>query len=330
MGDARSAVTIDDVALAAGVSRSTASRVLSGGGHASTAAGRRVRAAAERLGYVPNPLARALARGVGGTRVVVPVSGPSPDALVDAYLGRVVSGVATVCDRHGIGVSLQWLPLAAPEGPLARLAADASVRGVVLVNTTPRVLAAIPARLRGRVASIGNGCPGVPSFDVDNTLGATALVQHLVTSGRRRIAMVIGPDWLPCAQRPVDAYRSVVRAAGLPERVLPGDYSVASGQAGAVEALRRWPDTDALFGICDATALGAISALRGLGVDVPGDIAVAGFDDVPFAALSVPPLTTATHPVERIAAAAVSAVLDPAGGAQSCAYRSDLVLRDSA
>jgi DNA-binding LacI/PurR family transcriptional regulator len=330
MGEFRAAVTIDHVALAAGVSRSTASRVLSGAGSSSSTAGQRVRAAAERLGYVPNPLARALARGETGTRVVIAVTGPSVEVLQDAYLGRVVSGAATVCGQDGVGVSLQWLPLDAPAGPLDRLAADRSVRGVVLVNTTRAVLAAMPARLRGRTASIGLGAPGVPSFDVDNSRSAAALVRHLIGTGRRRIVMVVGPEWLPCAQRPVDAYRAVVRAAGLPERVLPGDFTVAAGRAGALEAIRRWPDTDAVFGICDATALGALAALRGLGVDVPGDVAVAGFDDVPFAALSVPTLTTATHPVERIAAAAAGAVLHSGRAPSSSAYPSTLVLRESA
>ena len=330
MGASRATVTIDHVALAAGVSRSTASRVLSGAGSTSPETGHRVRLAAERLGYVVNPLARALARGEAGTRVVIAVSGSSIDVLQDAYLGQVVSGAATVCGQDGVGVSLQWLPLDAPQGPLERLAADRSVRGMVLVNTTRAVIAALPTRFRGRVASIGLGGPGVPSFDVDNGRSAAALVRHLIGTGRRRIVMVVGPDWLPCAQRPVQAYRTVMRAAGLPERVLPGDFTVAAGHAGAVEALRRWPDTDAVFGICDATALGALTALRGLGVDVPGDVAVGGFDDIPFAALSVPALTTATHPVQRIAAAAATAVLDSGQVPAASAYPSQLVLRESA
>jgi DNA-binding LacI/PurR family transcriptional regulator len=330
MLDRSAAVTIDHVALAAGVSRSTASRVLSGTGSTSALTNLRVRSAAERLGYVANPLARALARGQAGTRVVIAVSAPSPEALEDTYLGQVVSGAATVCDQDGVGVSLQWLPLDAPSDRLDRLAADRSVRGVVLVHTTRALLAAMPSRLRGRVASIGLGGPGVPSFDVDNSRSSAALVRHLLGTGRRRIVMVSGPQWLPCAQRPVEAYRAIMRSAGLPDRVLSGDFTVAAGHAGALEALRRWPETDAVVGICDATALGALAALRGLGVDVPGDVAVTGFDDVPFAALSVPTLTTATHPVQSIAAAAATAVLDSSQVPPSSTYPSELVLRESA
>jgi len=323
----RAAVTIDDVALAAGVSRSTASRVLSGAGSSSTSAGARVRSAAERLGYVPNPLARALARGEG-TRMVLGVSGVSPD-VHDLYLGLAMSGVAEVCAPEGVGVSVQWLPLEAPDAPLARLAEDRGVRGVVLINTTERVLDAVPVGLRGRIASIGVGSAAVPSFDVDNGGAALAVISHLYLTGRRRIAMVTGPAWLPCSRRPVEVYKSVMQSAGLPDRIVPGDFTAASGHEGALEILRRWPDTDAIFGICDATALGVLSALRGLRVDVPGDVAVAGFDDIPFAALSAPALTTATHPVRQIAAAAAGAVLDRTA-ARPTSYPSRLVLRESA
>jgi DNA-binding LacI/PurR family transcriptional regulator len=330
MGESRAAVTIDHVALAAGVSRSTASRVLSGAGSASIESIRRVRSAAERLGYVANPLARALARGEAGTRVVIAACAPSADVLQDPYIGQVVSGAAQVCGQEGVGVALEWLPLDAPGAALERLAADRTLRGVVLVNTTPRVLAALSPRLRGRVASIGLGAPGVPSFDVDNSRSSATMVRHLLETGRRKIVMVVGPEWLPCAERPVQAYRAVMRSAGLPERVLPGDFTAAAGHAGALEALRRWPDTDAVFGICDATALGALGALHELGVKVPDDVAVAGFDDIGFAAFSAPTLTTATHPVQRIAAAATSAVLDASPAPPSSFYPSQLVLRQSA
>jgi DNA-binding LacI/PurR family transcriptional regulator len=94
--------------------------------------------------------------------------------------------------------------------------------------------------------------------------------------------------------------------------------------------LRRWPDTDAMFAGSDAMALGALAVLRERGVDVPGDIAVAGFDDVPFAALSAPALTTATHPVEQIVAGAVTALLGESRVPPATAYASELVLRESA
>ncbi|MEH1165068.1 LacI family DNA-binding transcriptional regulator [Micromonospora sp. CPCC 205539] len=320
--------TLEDVARVAGVSRSTASRVIAGTGFASPAARERVAAAVDRLGYVPNQAARALVRG-GGVRLVVAVQGTSAEVLDNPYVHRVVGATARVCAPAGIGVALHWLPLGQPSR-LGQLAGDRSVCGVVLVNTTAELLDAVPRSLRGRVASIGIGSATVPSFDVDNVTGTDEVLRHLYATGRRRIAMVTGPEWLPCSQRPVQTYRRMMHQVGLPERVLPGDFTAERGRAAASEALRRWPDLDAIFAISDETALGVIAALRDDGVRVPGDVAVAGFDDIPLASMTAPALTTASHPVGRIAAAAATAVLDGRPVAPATLFPSALVARESA
>jgi DNA-binding LacI/PurR family transcriptional regulator len=324
----RAAVTIEDVARAAGVSRATASRALTGTDAVSTPARERVRDVAARMGYAPDPLARALAAGIG-TRLVVAVAGPTPTMLDCHYVDRVLATAAEVGDRAGVGVSMHWLPLDRP-GELERLAADRSVRGVILVNTTASLLAAVPRALRDRVVSIGIGSAEVPAVDVDNAGAAAAIMRHLLASGRRRIVMITGPRWMPCSWRMVEAYRAAVREAGAPERIVHGGFDATDGRACALEAMHRWPDTDAVFAICDATALGAIAALRGLGVQVPGDVAVAGFDDVPAAAWSGPALTTATHPVRTIASAAATAVLGGGSREPHTWFPSELVLRESA
>lgn len=345
----RRVATLDDVARAAGVSRSTASRVIAGTGPASAATRDRVRAAADRLGYAPDQVAKSLVTGVG-YRLVVTVAGMTPQVVDDPYVSRFLTAAARACAAHGVGVSLEWLPLRAdgrygsdmaagtgwrgPDAPapvrLRALATDRSVRGVLLLNATEEVLEAVPAGLHGRVISIGIGSPDVPSFDIDNAGGATAVLHHLYATGRRRIAMITGPDWLPCTQRPVEAYRRTMREAGLAPRLVRGDFTPAGGRRGAQEALRRWPDTDAIFAISDAPALGAIAELRAGGIKVPDDVAVAGFDDIPFAALSAPALTTATHPVDQIAAGAATAVLNEVRLPPVTIYPSELVLRESA
>lgn len=320
--------TLEDVARAAGVSRSTASRVIAGTGAASPEARDRVAAAADRLGYVPNAAARALVRGAG-VRLAVAVTGTTSAVLEDPYVARVVAAAAQVGTPHGIGVSLHWLPRSAPQA-LRELAYDRGVCGIVLVNTTGSVLDAVPRSLRGRVASIGIGSRTVPAFDVDNGGGTTAVLHHLYATGRRRIAMVTGPRWLMCAGRSVRAYRQMVREAGLPVRLVRGDFTPARGRAAAVEVMERWPDTDAIFAASDPTALGVIAGLRRRGVRVPGDVAVAGFDDIPLAELSTPALTTASHPVGRIATAAAQAVLDRRPVPPATFFPSALVARDSA
>jgi DNA-binding LacI/PurR family transcriptional regulator len=227
--------------------------------------------------------------------------------VVDEYLARVVATAARVCAGERIGVGLQPLPLNGPD-PFGSLAHDPTVHGIVLVNTTASVLNAVDHRLAGRVVSIGIGSSLVPTVDVDNYLGGRAITSRLVDSGRRRIAMITGPRWMPCLHRMTQAYAELMHAAGLPMRTVVGGFTAESGQLAAKEVLRRWPDVDAIFAVCDATALGVIAELRAQRIDVPGDVAVAGFDDTELAHYAG--LTTATHPVEAIAEAATRAVLD--------------------
>ncbi|MBB5801525.1 DNA-binding LacI/PurR family transcriptional regulator [Saccharothrix ecbatanensis] len=318
--------TLADVARAAGVSLATASRVLSGRGPASNAARQRVAAAASELHYVPHAAARALATRIG-TRIAVVVGGQTAHVLNDPYVGRVVTATAEVAAAREVGVSLHWLPLHDP-AELGRLAEHRGIGGIILINPTKPALDVVPRSVRGRIAAIGIGSRDVPSFDVDNAAGTANVVAHLVAGGRRKVAMITGAPWLPCTERAVAAYHRVVDAAGTPPRLVPGDFTAARGEAAAVEIMTRWPDTDAVYALGDLSALGALNALRRAGVDVPGDVAVAGFDDIAFAALSR--LTTTTHPVEDIAAGAATAVLDRRNPGPLTRYPSTLVLRESA
>ncbi|WP_218920476.1 LacI family DNA-binding transcriptional regulator [Lentzea guizhouensis] len=266
--------TLDDVARAAGVSRATASRVVTGQGPASQRARDRVAAAVTELGYVPDAAARALASR-SGTRLAVGVIGRTDAVLDDPYVGRVLTTAAHTAAEREVGVSLHWLPLHDPSS-LARLASTRGLGGLLVVNPTQPALDTVPRVLRGRVAAIGVGTRHVPSFDVDNSTGTEGVVRHLATTGRRRIAMVTGPPWLPCGDRAVAAYRQVVHDCGGETRVVAGDFTAARGTAAAIEIMTRWPDTDAVFALSDLTALGVLDGLHALGVRVPGDVAVRG------------------------------------------------------
>jgi DNA-binding LacI/PurR family transcriptional regulator len=291
-----------EVARLAGVSVATASRVLSGRGPASAASRDSVLRAAADLGYVPHPVASRLARGAG-TRLLFAVRDRRADILDDPFVSRAAAAMAAATDPYGLGVSVRRLPLDAA-AELDRIAADRSVAAVVLTGHDRDLLANLPARLRGRFAAIG-----ADGLDVDSTAGIGALLHHLLTTGRRRIALIGGPPWLAAARTPLHAYTRLMRATGLPIRVVPGDFTSARGRTAARTVLRRWPDTDAIAAVSDATALGVLQALAEAGVRVPHDVAVTGFDDIPFAACANPALSTATHPVELIAAAAAKAAL---------------------
>jgi len=242
-------------------------------------------------------------------------------------VGRATTAIATVADEAGLGVSLRRVPLDCAAA-LADLAADRGVAAVVLAGHDRTVLAALPRRLRGRVAAIGAGGAGVPRADVDSAAGIGALVRHLYATGRRRIALVGGPRWLAAARAPHAAYAELMHAAGLPVRAVPGDFTTGRGRAAARQILGRWPDTDAVVAVSDATALGVLADLAARGVRVPADVALTGFDDIPLAGAVHPGLSTATHPVERIAAAAARAALS--GTPADEVFASQPVLRATA
>lgn len=326
---------LEDVARLAHVSRATASRAMTGAAGTSPETREAVMAAAARLGYQANPIARALATGEvfgshGDGRLVVAVVGASREQLKDPYVATVVAAVAEVAEDFGAGVGLEWLAIGGSRG-LHTLAERPDVRGVIVVNTVHELIADLPRRLAGRVVSIGVDAPGVPSFDVDTQGAAEAVVRHLLRTGRRAPVMLTGPAWLPCIRWQSGRFVELMAEAGLQPRTVTADFTPAAGATAMTEALRRWPDLDAVFANCDATAFGALGVLLGRGVRVPHDIALAGFDDVPMAALSRPGLTTATHPVGQIAATAALSLLEPAA-ADSLPHRfgSQLVLRETA
>jgi DNA-binding LacI/PurR family transcriptional regulator len=235
-----------------------------------------------------------------------------------------------VAEDFGAGVGLEWLAIGGSRG-LHALADRSEVRGVIVVNTVYELLAQLPRRLAGRVVSIGVGAPGVRNLEVDSEGAAEAIVRHLLQTGRRAPVMLTGPAWLPCIRWQSGRFVEVMAAAGLEPRTVTADFTSAAGATAMTEALRRWPDLDAVFANCDATAFGALGVLLGRGVRVPHDVALAGFDDVPFAALARPGLTTATHPVGQIAATAALSLLEPTTADRlPRRFGSQLVLRETA
>jgi len=160
--------------------------------------------------------------------------------------------------------------------------AGADVLGANLPAALPTVL------LNTRVAS-----GTYPAFSIDNYGGAAAMMKHLFASGRRRIAFISGPDNNFDADERLRGYRDAIAARkGASELVLRGDFSESSGYRAGIDLCERGERPDAIFAANDMMALGCLFALTEQGVGVPGDIALAGFDDIPIARFVTPPLTT--------------------------------------
>ncbi|MFD0328756.1 LacI family DNA-binding transcriptional regulator [Streptacidiphilus monticola] len=183
--------------------------------------------------------------------------------------------------------------------------------GVLLVglhgddHSLPRVLqaAGVPVQCIGRPL----GAAGLPYVDADNVGGAAEAVAHLLRSGRKAVATIAGPQDMAVGTDRLAGYRRAV--AGTQEIVAYGDFGAASGEHAMLRLLDRRPKLDAVFAASDAMAAGALRALRRLGVRVPGDIAVVGFDDAVVAQRTSPQLTTVRQAVEEMGARAASALV---------------------
>jgi LacI family transcriptional regulator len=127
---------------------------------------------------------------------------------------------------------------------------------------------------------------------IDNYGGARAMTRHLLALGHSRIAFLRGPEQNSDARERLRGYRQVMRQVNRPRLELPGDFTERSGAAAAARILESDERPTAIFAANDSMAVGALSTLAEAGVDVPGEIAVAGFDDIPIARYVTPPLTT--------------------------------------
>ncbi|MCE8020633.1 LacI family DNA-binding transcriptional regulator [Halomonas sp. MCCC 1A11036] len=296
-------VTAHDVAEAAGVSRSAVSRAFTEGASIAPEKRQRILSIASMLGYQPNRIAR----GLSGRRT----------GLVALVFGRVSSPYEAWLLDHlsqAIRARGKWplLLSAFPEGELDGALAHAlsyQVDGaIVAAGSVSRTLAERCAALGAPIVMVGRILDGVAVDAVccDNALGMRQLVELLVSEGRHRIAWIGGK---------AEAFSNVERQAGLLE-ALSGwglepwarrvaDYSVEGGMLQALALLTADERPDAILCGNDAMALGAISAARRLGLGVPEEIAIAGFDDIPAAAWEPYLLTTVCNPVAETAAQAL-------------------------
>ncbi|MFC9730103.1 LacI family DNA-binding transcriptional regulator [Streptomyces roseolus] len=309
--------TLEDVAREAGVSRATASRVVNGVRNVAPEIQRAVREAIARTGYAPNQAARSLVtRRTGAVALVLSATGGSFTARLfsDPFFGRVVDGVLPVLRERAV----QPVLLVAESEP-ARLQLVEYLRrgggdGAVVVpldedDPLPGMLAAagLPTALFGRPPR-GVRCDWV---DLDNAAGARLAAEHLWATGRRRPATIAAPASAPTARERLAGFTAALAARGVVDvPVERGRFTEESGRDAMARLLARHPDVDAVFAANDLMARGAVRHLAERGLDVPGRVAVIGFDDAATAREVEPALTTVRQPVEAMAAAATGLLLD--------------------
>jgi len=314
--------------------------VLTGSTKVSERARAAVLAAADALSYVANPAARSLAKRRSDSIAFV-VAESEERLFSDPFFAAVLRGVHAVVSEHRLQLVFVVVDSDEDREQLVRFAGRGHLDGAVLLSvhgTDP-----LPARLRENgVHVVLSGRPFEPDDDVlfvdaDNRDGARQVADLLVDRGCRRAATICGPLDMPAAQDRLEGFTTRLRQLGIAAAdscVVEGDFTVAGGELAMVELLRRCPDVDGVFVANDLMALGAMQALTEAGRDIPRDVAVVGYDDVPVAVAARPPLTTVRQPLEamgRTMAELVIASIDGAhAGPASVVLETELIRRDSA
>ena len=334
---ARKRPTIRDVAKEAGVSYATVSRVLNGHEWVSSEALAAVTAAVARTGYTANPHARSLVTGRSDS-VAFLLTEQHHLLFDDPNFSVLLRGVAQALSERGLTPVLLIAGTDDERRRVVTYLQGRHVDGVLLVSShagddLPVQLARtdVPVVACGRV--LGHESL-ISSVAADDRSGARSAVEHLVATGRRRIATITGPLDTPGGLDRLEGFHDVLRAHDLPGDaglVAHGDWSRDSGAVAMTALLASAPDLDAVFVASDLMASGALASLRSAGRVVPEDVAVVGFDDSGLAATLDPPLTSVHQPLDRISAEMVRLVVDAIDGRSPLATTipTSLVVRDS-
>lgn len=309
--------TIADVARESGLSSSTVSRALADHPHISEETKRRVRACAARLGYRPNRLARGLRAGRTRTIGLVVLD------VGDPYYTEIAHGAEEAALRRGYMLILCNADNAAARAAAyVDLLADYRVDGLLITPADRPGQAAAAAQIRRVVLIDADGSAGagiaLSTVSVDHEQGARIAMEHLIALGHRRIAFV---NWTLEAPHCAAAQRGV--EAVLASRAMPWDPALSRvvarphprDTADATSELLALPDPPtAIFAYGDLMAYGALTAAQAAGMDVPRDLSIVGYDDIPLARHLIPPLTTVRQDTYEIGRRAAEILIEEIEG----------------
>lgn len=329
------AVSVKDVARRAGVSVGTVSNVMNHPEKVTAEAIARVQAAIEELGFIRNAAARQLREGRNRTIGLIVLDVRNP------FFADVARGAEERATADGMYVLLANSDeSAAREDTYLDLFEQQRVHGVLispLGDIGPRI-----ATLRNRgipAVLVDRSSPDttISSVSVDDIAGGRLAVEHLIAQGRRRIAFVGGPLALRQAADRLEGARQAVSASqGASLEIIELEaLSVIAGRAAGAAIARRTDRPDAIFAANDLVAMGVLQALmmQGVGVAVPDEIALIGYDDIDFASAAVVPLSSIRQPAELIGATAVEILLEEAAtpglAARQVEFQPELVVRAS-
>jgi LacI family transcriptional regulator len=309
-----SKLTLEEIAQLSGVSRSTVSRVINDHPNVKSEVRERVLRVVAETGYHPDPAARSLAgRRTGVIGLVIPRAVTM--LFNDPYIPRLLQGITQTCNAHDYTLSLFLLHTKEEEDKLHPRILRTQLFDGVIVQAAQIGDALISQMVEHDVPFVMIGRPendSVISFvNADNVIGAYTAVSHLIQLGYKRIASITGPCDQSAGLDRRQGYMNALRDRGRgcdDNLIVQGDFTETGGYINMQRLLPHKPD--AVFVASDTMAFGAMRALRQVGLSVPQDVAMVGFDDLMPSATSDPPLTTIRQPILRVGAQVVETLID--------------------
>lgn len=333
-------VKIRDVAARAGVSKTAVSFAFNEPSRLPDSTVTKILRVAEDMGYFPHPIARSLSTGrTGAIGLLLPQDIPS--ILDNSYFIHFIRGFARVCDEQGL--SLMLVPV------VQRVVTSATVDGFVVVGLEPNdpMLAILGQRHLPIVTVDSEQVDGVSSVNVDDVGGASRAMEYAISQGHRRIQIVAFEsgkegrwrDYTGTLRRRMQGYLKAGAGVGLSlddpaQRILECENS-SEGGARAFQQFWQSPTPSrptAVVAMSDMIAIGIIHAGRETGLEIPGDLSVIGYDDIPEAIRTIPPLTTVRQPIEEKAELAAELLVRTLAGETDPTHQvlpTELVIRGS-
>jgi DNA-binding LacI/PurR family transcriptional regulator len=312
------AATIKDIARLARVSHSTVSRALHGSEQVSTATAARIRKIAEDAGYRASAAARSLVSGRSNTIGVVVTN------IADPFVAGVVSGIEDLAEQHGYSVFLANSN-AEPEREVrvVRSFEERRVDGIIVTSSRVGALyVPVLERLHVPVVLLNNQHPSefAHSVLIDNVGASLQATRHLISLGHKRIGYIGDRFGHQSDTERCGGYRRALEEAWLDfrtELVVHGDGKPEGGSEAMAQLLALPRRPTAVFCYNDMSALGAMRRIRACGLTIPGDVSVAGFDDLYISEFLDPPLTTVRQPMRQMGRMAMETLLHIFDGPQA-------------
>lgn len=308
---------IKDIAAISGVSPATVSRTLRNPDIVSEETRKKVMKAVEEGGYTPSRFGANLRTQKSGNIIVV-----MPDITNQVNAG-IIRAIEREAQKAGYSILLgDTQGLIEREKHYAGMAQSGQADGVLLFTFHMPFKLTQNQPVLKQLPPMVNSCESIPvegisKVMIDNVSGARTAVEHLLSLGHKRIAAVMGPTDTPSTVERFDGYKSALKNAGIQineQLIIRGDYGLDSGMGAMEQLLKLRMRPTAVFCFSDDMAIGAMSVLQENGFRIPQDISIMGFDDIRYARLMTPALTTIHQPLEEIGKACIELLLEQLDG----------------